>query len=154
MTRTDTDQLHVTNNGESDTDSVMELSPLAMGVERRVEIGRGNAHAHWMSHDGQKMVTPNVFTGHSTQFDFASDRIDTILPVSSKFGHPLAIGMMPNASKYYVANLLDSTMTVVDMENHAVLKTTSLIANLTRSRERFPDPWGAADSNPSKPEGE
>ena len=63
MTRTDTDQVHVTNNGDLRTDAVMELAPLATGVERRVDIGRGNPHAHWMSHDGQKMVTPNVLTG-------------------------------------------------------------------------------------------
>ncbi|HEX7234976.1 MAG TPA: copper oxidase, partial [Nitrosospira sp.] len=41
MTRTDTDQLHVTNNGDTRTDSVMELAPLATGVERRIDIGRG-----------------------------------------------------------------------------------------------------------------
>lgn len=74
MTRTDTDELHVTLNGDEDTDSVVELAPLAKGVERRVEIGRGNPHAHWMSHDGKKMATPNVFTGDTTQFDFPSDR--------------------------------------------------------------------------------
>jgi DNA-binding beta-propeller fold protein YncE len=154
MTRTDTDQLHVTNNGESDTDSVMELSPLAMGVERRVDIGRGNAHAHWMSHDGQKMVTPNVFTGDTTQFDFETDRIDAILPVSSKFGHPLAVGMMPNASKYYVANLLDSTMTVVDMKEHRVLKTINLIANYDPITGAVSGPVGALPiQTPVSPKG-
>ena len=129
MTRTDTDQLHVTNNGDTRTDSVMELAPLAIGVQGRVNIGRGNPHAHWMSHDGKKMVTPNVFSGDSTQYNFSTNSIDSILDSSSRLSHPLATGMMPDASKYYVANLLDSTITVVDMNTHGVLKHINLIAN-------------------------
>jgi YVTN family beta-propeller protein len=129
MTRVDTDQLHVTNNGDTRTDSVMELAPLGTGVERRVNIGRGNPHAHWMSHDGQKMVTPNVITGDTTQFDFGANAIESILPTSSPLSHPIATGMMPDASKYYVANLLDSTISVIDMHTHAVVKTINLIAN-------------------------
>jgi len=77
------------NNGDTRTDAVMERAPLATGVQRRVDIGRGNPHAHWMSHDGHKMVTPNVLTGDTTQFDFPSDRIDSILPTSSPLSHPL-----------------------------------------------------------------
>ena len=133
MTRVDTDQLHVTNNGDTRTDSVMELAPLGTGVERRVDIGRGNPHAHWMSADGQQMVTPNVLTGDTTQFNFGGDEIERILNIehpdhsASPLSHPIATGMMPDASKYYVANLLDSTMAVVDMHTHAVVKTINLI---------------------------
>jgi hypothetical protein len=52
MTRTDTDQSHVTLNGSPNNDSVVELVPMANGVKRRINIGRGNPHAQWMSHDG------------------------------------------------------------------------------------------------------
>ena len=127
MTRVDTDQLHVTNNGDTRTDSVMELAPLGTGVERRVDIGRGNPHAHWMSADGQQMVTPNVLTGDTTQYNFGTDAVEHQLPTSSPLSHPIATGMMPDASKYYVANLLDSTMTVVDMHSNLVVKTVDLI---------------------------
>lgn len=143
MTRTDTDQLHVTNNGDTRTDSVMELAPLATGVERRIDIGRGNAHAHWMSHDGKKMVTPNVFTGDTTQYSFSSNSIESILPASSPFGHPIATGMMPDASKYYVANLLDSTMTVINMNTHTVIKRINLIANYNPVTGAISGPAGA-----------
>lgn len=143
MTRTDTDQVHVTNNGDVRPDSVMELSPLATGVERRVDIGRGNPHAHWMSADGHKMVTPNILTGDTTQFDFPADRIDAILPTSSPFGHPIATGMMPDASKYYVANLLDSTITVIDMNARAVIKEINLIANYNPVTGAITGPVGA-----------
>jgi hypothetical protein len=154
MTRTDTDELHVTLNGDGDTDSVVELAPRATGIERRINIGRGNPHAHWMSHDGKKMATPNVFTGDTTQFNFPSDRIDSILPSGSRFGHPIAVGMMPNASKYYVANLLDSTMTVIDMKDHAVLKTINLIANYDPVSGVISGPVGALPiQTPVSPKG-
>jgi YVTN family beta-propeller protein len=140
MTRTDTDHVHVTNNGDVRTDAVMELAPLAKGVERRVDIGRGNPHAHWMSHDGQTMVTPNVLTGDTTQFNFTKNRIDAILPTTSPLSHPLATGMMPDASKYYVANLLDSTITVIDMKTRSVINNINLILNY--------DPVTGATSGP------
>lgn len=126
MTRVDTDQLHVTINGAERTDSVVELSPLARSVERRINIGRGNPHAHWMGHDGQTMVTPNAFTADSTIFDFGQNAITAIAPVGS---HPIATGMMPDSSKDYVANLLDSTITVIDVQTGAVLNTINLLAN-------------------------
>jgi len=133
MTRVDTDQLHVTNNGEGfpsgRTDSVMEIAPLGMMVERRVDIGGLNPHAHWMSHDGQKMVTPNVMTGNTTQFNFNTNTPDYIRSVTSPLTHPLATGMMPDASKYYVANLLDSTISVFDMNSSTVYPPINLIAN-------------------------
>lgn len=143
MTRTDTDQVHVTNNGDTRTDAVMELSPLARGVERRIDIGRGNPHAHWMSHDGHKMVTPNVLTSDTTQFDFPSNTIDSLLATSSSFGLPIATGMMPDASKYYVANLLDSTITVINMNTHTVIGNINLIANYNPVTGAISGPVGA-----------
>lgn len=143
MTLTDTDRLHITNNGDTRTDSVMELSPLATQVLRRVDIGRGNAHAHWMSHDGKTMVTPNVLSGDTTQYNFRTNTIDAILPVSGHFSHPLATGMMPDASKYYVANLLDSTITVVDMASHTVLKHINLIEHYNPVTGAISGPVGA-----------
>lgn len=154
MTRTDTDQVHVTNNGDTRTDAVMELSPLATGVERRVDIGRGNPHAHWMSHDGHTMVTPNVLTGDTTQFNFATDRIDSLLPTGSPLSHPLATGMMPDASKYYVANLLDSTITVINMKTHSVIKNINLIANYDPVSGAITGPVGALPiQTPVSPDG-
>jgi DNA-binding beta-propeller fold protein YncE len=126
MTRVDTDELHVALNGETDRESVVELAPLANGVERRIDIGRGNPHAHWMSHDGKLMVTPNAFSADSTQYNFTQDRIDAILPAGPI---PIATGMTPDSKKTYVASLLGSTITVIDTQNEAVLSTINLIAN-------------------------
>jgi len=126
MTRVDTDQVHVTINGQDDAESVVELSPLARSKERKINIGRGNPHAHWMSHDGKTMVTPNAFSADSTIFDFPSDAIAHIVPAGE---HPIATGMMPDDSKYYVANFLSSSLTVIDTHTGAVLRTIDLLAN-------------------------
>lgn len=129
MTRVDTDQLHVSINGSNRNESVVELSPLAGGIERRIDVGRPGPHAHWMGHDGATMVTPNVFTGDSTIYDFVRDDIQDIVPTGSLEAHPIATGMMPDSSKYYVANFLDSTFTVIETATGKVLKTINLLQN-------------------------
>jgi YVTN family beta-propeller protein len=154
MTLTDSDRIHITNNGDTRTDSVMELTPFATQVLRRVDIGRGNPHAHWMSHDGKTMVTPNVITGDTTQYNFKTNTIEAILPVSGPLSHPLATGMMPDASKYYVANLLDSTITVVDMSTHSVIKHINLIEYYDPVSGTISGPVGALPiQTPVSPDG-
>ncbi|MBP6057413.1 MAG: copper oxidase [Nitrosomonas sp.] len=143
MTLTDSDRLHITNNGDTRTDSVMELAPLATNVLRRIDIGRGNAHAHWMSHDAKTMVTPNVLSDDSTQYNFKTNTIEAILPVSGPFSHPIATGMMPDASKYYVASLLDSTIAVIDMDTHHVIKHINLIEHYNPVSGVISGPVGA-----------
>jgi len=154
MTLTDSDRIHITNNGDTRPDSVMELSPLATNVLRRINIGRGNAHAHWMSHDGKTMVTPNVLSGDSTQYNFHSNSIDAITKVSGSLSHPLATGMMPDASKYYVANLLDSTIAVINMDTHQVVKHIELIKDYDPISGAITGPVGALPiQTPVSPDG-
>ncbi len=154
MTLTDSDRLHVTNNGDDQTGSVMELAPLATEVLRKVDIGRGNPHAHWMSHDGKTMVTANALFGDTTQYNFHTDSIEAILPVGGPFSHPLAAGMMPDASKYYVANLLDSTIAVVNMDTHKVTKHINLIKNYDPVTGAITGPVGALPiQTPVSPDG-
>jgi|CXWL01.1.fsa_nt_gi DNA-binding beta-propeller fold protein YncE len=114
MTRVDTDQVHVSLNGE---DAVIELNPGRLEFSRRIFTqypGQDPAqpHAHWMSFDGKKMVTPNSNTNDSTRIDLISGRIKD----KEKTGTlPIATGMMPDASKYYVSNYLDSTITCISI---------------------------------------
>jgi len=124
MTRTDTDEVHVAVNGEEGPQSVVELSPGATSVERKIDIGRGHPHAHWMSHDGKTMVTPNVFTGDSSIFDFPSNHTTSVVPTGAL---AIATGMMPDASKYYVANFLDNTITIIQTQTGNVLGTINLL---------------------------
>jgi DNA-binding beta-propeller fold protein YncE len=125
MTRTDTDEVHVAVNGEDSPEAVVELSPLAKSVERKIDIGRGHPHAHWMSADGKMMVTPNVFSGDSSIFDFTTNKA-AIVPAGAL---AIATGMMPDSSKYYVANFLDSTITVIETMTAKVLGTIDLLKN-------------------------
>jgi DNA-binding beta-propeller fold protein YncE len=43
--------------------------------------------------------------------------------------HPIATGMMPDASKYYVANFLDNNITVIETRTGNVLGTIDLLKN-------------------------
>ncbi len=140
MTRTDTDQLHVTLNGAKDNRSVVELKPQGKGVERVIDIGRPHPHAHWMGADGKTMVTPNVFTSDSSVYDFNKNKVTSISPAGAI---PIATGMMPDSSKYYVANLLDSTMTVIQTSTGNVLGTINLIANYDPISGAVTGPVGA-----------
>ncbi|MDH5336938.1 MAG: hypothetical protein OEW20_11515, partial [Nitrospira sp.] len=140
MTRVDTDQVHVALNGSPNNDSVVELAPMANGVQRRINIGRGAPHAHWMSHDGKKMVTPNAFSSDSTQYNFANDSIDAILPAGAL---PIATGMTPDSKKTYVASLLNSTITVIDTQAKVVTKTINLLENYNAITGVITGPVGA-----------
>jgi DNA-binding beta-propeller fold protein YncE len=114
MTRVDTDQVHVSVNGE---DNIVELSPGGKHIERRLATqfpGEKPAqpHAHWMSHDGHIMVTPNSNTNDSTRLDIPSG---SIVEKTATGFLPIASGMMPDASKYYVSNYVDSTITCISI---------------------------------------
>ncbi len=151
ITRPDTDKLYVTLNGSGATTSVVELGPLAASVDRRIDIGAGHPHAHWISADGQKMVTPNVFDDSSSIFDFGRNSTAAIVPTGS---HPLATGMTPDGAKAYVANLADSTITVIDMKTGTVKKTIDLLAKYSPISGAITGPVGGLPiQTPVSPDG-
>jgi DNA-binding beta-propeller fold protein YncE len=118
MTRVDTDQVHVSVNGE---DNIVELSPGGEHIDRRLATQHGGErpaqpHAHWMSHDGHVMVTPNSNTNDSTRLDIPSG---FIVDKRATGFLPIATGMMPDASKYYVSNYIDSTITCISIGSPA-----------------------------------
>jgi DNA-binding beta-propeller fold protein YncE len=121
MTRVDTQQVHVTLNGE---DSVAELDRLPNGRLQLSTNGNGGyltmsqgpgakqtqPHAHWMGFDGLSMATPNSNTNDSTLFNFDGYNISN---KQSTGALPIATGMMPDSSKYYVSNYLGHTTSVM-----------------------------------------
>jgi DNA-binding beta-propeller fold protein YncE len=129
MTRVDTDQVHVSLNGEG---SVVELSPLAAHIDRTIELqAAGNPahpHAHWMSSDGHQMATPNANTNDST---FVHVVPGTIEPKVDTGWLPIASAIMPDTSKYYVSNYLSSTISVIDLTtpHPTLIKNIDLLAN-------------------------
>jgi DNA-binding beta-propeller fold protein YncE len=117
MTRVDTQQVHVTLNGE---DSVVELDRDPLSGELTIKqnltmsVGRNakqtQPHAHWMGYDGKSMATPNSNTNDSTLFDFNEY---VIMGKEATGALPIAAGMMPDSSKYYVSNYLGHTTSVM-----------------------------------------
>lgn len=143
MTRTDTDQVHVTLNGG---DAVVELNPGATSINRRIPVQspgsrQGQPHAHWMGPDGQTMTTPNSNTDDSSLINVPAGTITSKLHTGTL---PIATGMMPDASKYYVANFFDSTISVVSMAPpQHVIKTIDLLANYDPIKGAITGPVGA-----------
>src|SRR5215211_6991671 len=129
MTRVDTDQVHVSLNGEG---SVVELSPEATKVDRTIEVqdsgNPGQPHAHWMSHDGHTMVTPNSNTNDSTVVHLVPG---TIEPKVGTGVLPIASSMMPDGRKYYVSNFVSSTISAIDLTTPqpTLIKNIDLLAN-------------------------
>jgi DNA-binding beta-propeller fold protein YncE len=129
MTRVDTDQVHVSLNGEG---SVVELSPEATKVDRTIEVqdsgNPGQPHAHWMSHDGHTMVTPNSNTNDSTVVHLVPG---TIEPKVGTGVLPIASSIMPDGSKYYVSNFVSSTISAIDLTtpHPTLIKNIDLLAN-------------------------
>jgi DNA-binding beta-propeller fold protein YncE len=115
MTRTDTDQLHVALNGGN---AVIELSPGGGTIDRTLLSQRpgetiAHPHAHWMSSDGMRMVTPNPNSGDATLFDVPSG---SIVQKPKLADTPIASSMAPDDSKYYVANLLGNSISCVSSD--------------------------------------
>jgi DNA-binding beta-propeller fold protein YncE len=129
MTRVDTDQVHVSLNGEG---SIVELSPLATHIDRTIHVqdsgNPGQPHAHWMSSDGHTMVTPNSNTNDSTVVHVVPG---TIEPKVATGWLPIASSIMPDSSKYYVSNFLSSTISVIDLKtpHPTLIKNIDLLAN-------------------------
>jgi DNA-binding beta-propeller fold protein YncE len=126
MTRTDTDEVHVSINGG---DTVAELSPGGEEVERQIKVsnkkdGPAQPHAHWMGFDGKTMVTPNSNTADSSLYSFSKEKLQSKVATGDL---PIATGMMPDSSKYYVSNFLDSTTSVVKIDANQKAKRISNI---------------------------
>jgi DNA-binding beta-propeller fold protein YncE len=152
MTRTDTDHLHVALDGEDSARAVVQLAPGGGRIERLIDIDQGHPHAHWMGHDGKTMVTPNTFSDTSTIFDFNTDSVRALVHTTGAL--PIATGMMPDDSKYYVDNFLDSTIDVINTQTGAVTKTINLLANYDPISGAIGGPVGALPiQTPVSPDG-
>jgi DNA-binding beta-propeller fold protein YncE len=139
MTRVDTEQVHVTLNGE---DAVVELNKapgsadITINPSRPGGLGRilmqnpgepqSQPHAHWMGHDGHTMATPNSNSNDSTFFDFINDLIFK-KPATGPL--PIAAAMNPNSTKYYVSNYLGHSISVIRMSDGVKIKDINLLQN-------------------------
>ncbi len=138
MTRTDTDQLHVALNGGN---AVVEVHPLATKIDRVYKMqGPGekvaHPHAHWMSGDAKYMVTPNVNTYDSTVLDIKKATIH-----KEETGElPIASGMMPDATKYYLANFLGQSVSCISLNVKA-----ACVSGRSKTHNKIIDLWPGYD---------
>ena len=98
-----------------------------------------NPHGHWITSDGKKIVTPNINTSDAGIYDVAPGNIDDRVPTFGNFPagpHPIAIGMGIN--KFYVANLLDSSLSVIGIDGTPIT-TINLIADYNPITGDFED---------------
>jgi len=116
MTRVDTQDVHVSINGE---DFVVELfptpSPKDITFSRNILMqlpGQPQAqpHAHWMGHDGMTMATPNSNSADSTLYSFITNLIVKKEPTGPL---PIAAAMNPTSTKTYVSNYLGHSTSVL-----------------------------------------
>lgn len=131
MTRVDNGDVHVTLNGE---DGVVELeprlAPYYLRFNRMISMqdplhptNPTQPHAHWMGFDGKTMATPNANTADSSLYDFVKDEV-----VAKNLTGPLpiAVGMMPDSSKYYVSNYLGHTLSVMSKDGAKITDISML----------------------------
>ena len=91
-------------------------------------------HGHWISTDGDKMVTPNAFTADSTIYDFNNESIQRTIDQSGNDTStgvvPIATGIRPQGDVYYVANLVDSTISAIELDTGKLIENINLLAPL------------------------
>jgi DNA-binding beta-propeller fold protein YncE len=114
MTRVDTQQVHVTCNGDN---YVAEFNRQDNGTLKFNQFlpmstsgDQTQPHAHWMGFDGKSMVTPNSNTNDSTMFDFNTYTIKSQNPTGPL---PIASSINPDGTKYYVSNYLGHSISVM-----------------------------------------
>jgi YVTN family beta-propeller protein len=154
MTSTTTDELYVALNGE---DGVTVISPKGESLERFILLQypateSSHPHGHWMSADDRYMVTPDALAGTTTIYDMKNNTITGKLETGTL---PVAVGMMPDGSKSYVADFFDSTISVIDTDNATLIKKISLLKDYDPISGNITGPMGLFPiQTPVSPDGQ
>lgn len=115
-----------------------------------------NPHGHWISADGKRLITPNINTSDAGVYDAETGQIiaRTQTGGGAPGPHPIAIGMMPDSSKAYAANLLHHSISVLDANDGTLLKTMNLIENYNPITGEITGPVGVLPiQTPVSPDG-
>ena len=125
MTAPNTGKIYVALNGE---EQVTELDPVTFEITKQFSTGpSSHPHGHWISSDGKYMVTPD-FIGLSTSIiDLETgDSQKAIGTHGNLFSGtpillgPIATGMMGSGEKYYTADFLGNSLSVVDLSSKEI----------------------------------
>ena len=134
MTSPETGNIYVAMNGE---ETVNELDPITYEITRQISTGdSSHPHDHWISSDGKYVVTPDFLSLSSTMINLEDNTslkvehvgaeplgtgIDTLLLA------PIATGMLGSMEKYYTADFLGNTLSVVDIDDAEITHQIDLL---------------------------
>jgi len=134
-------KIYVAMNGEEE---ITELDPNTLEITRQFSTGEAShPHGHWISNDGTIVVTPNFFTSQSSVVNLGDPDLSENINVGFT---PIATGMMPDGSKYFTADFLGNSFSVVDLINDEV-RSIDLFNN------DFSNPQGLPIQTPVSPDG-
>jgi DNA-binding beta-propeller fold protein YncE/plastocyanin len=138
MTSPDTGKIYVAMNGE---EQVTELDPTTYEITRQISTGaKSHPHGHWISSDGRYVVTPDFIGLSSSIIDLETNKVTKATHVGAEplgtgidtlLLGPIATGMMGNGDKYYTADFLGNTLSVVDLDTQKITKQIDLNGNGT-----------------------
>ncbi|AFS83219.1 multicopper oxidase type 3 [Candidatus Nitrosopumilus sediminis] len=127
MTSPETGKIYIAMNGE---ETINELDPTTYEITRQISTGdSSHPHGHWISSDGKYVVTPDFLSLSSTIVNLEDN-------TSVKAEHtgggsvliaPIATGMLGSTEKYYTADFLGNTLSVIDIDDAEITHQIDLL---------------------------
>jgi DNA-binding beta-propeller fold protein YncE/plastocyanin len=136
-------KIYIAMNGE---EQVTELDPTTYEITKQISTGfRSHPHGHWISSDGQYIVTPDFLGLRSTIIDLEDGTtvnptlnpgvtlVENEHPLLGDFTGtpillgPIATGMMSGEDTYYTADFLGNSLSVVDISDAEVTFQVDLL---------------------------
>ena len=128
MTRPNNDDITVALNGEEGVVEILATTSPSEVNKIIATQGFGldptKPHAQWISSDGQTMITPNAFTHDATIYGFDTETINSRTATGII---PIATAMTPDDKFGTVANLLSSSISVVDLNDGTHIRDINLL---------------------------
>ena len=125
MTTPNNDNIYIAMNGE---EHVLEIDPLTLETQRQISTGTdSHPHGHWISANGQYIVTPNFFSGDASIINLNTNPVTiTNVPTGAA---PIATGMTndPVGKFFYTADFLGNSFTKIDTVSGTAVKTIGVI---------------------------
>ena len=130
MTSPTTGNVYIAMNGE---ETVNEVDPMTYEVTRQISTGpTSHPHGHWISSDGKYMVTPDFLSLSSTIIDLETNQSVKAKHAGSSDNTlliaPIATGMMGSTEKYYTADFLGNTLSVINTADAEIVNQIDLLA--------------------------
>jgi len=127
MTSPETGNIYIAMNGE---ETINELDPTTYEITRQISTGdSSHPHGHWVSSDGKYVVTPDFLSLSSTIVNLDDN---TSVKAEHTAGGttliaPIATGMLGSTEKYYTADFLGNTLSVIDTDDAEITHQIDLL---------------------------